>query len=593
MANLIKDPRALNLEDILQRRTQFRIPLFQRDYAWDTEQVDEFVGDILKLRDTSGEHFFGTVVMSENAPGDRYQGEDRVRYVIDGQQRLTTALMLLAVLRHHLFDLSEVRHENHRWTKELDDFLFLGDDSHPEEQRARISANRINQVFIDKILTSQIQSGSQVSAMFKALDTQTKKRAVKLNNAYLRMKKRIEDYSAELLGKEIQKDAKILDYAVLPIDCETVSKELRAIARRMLEKAVFVEITVNDWKDSFALFEGLNNRGLDLAKRDIIKNIVLAQANTENSNNPSALENLELRWREIEKLVPENRFTKFLRHYLLIFHKDVSLNSTVRVFLSHVSNQTAREILETIERAGTEYEKLVDPSKEQNEKVRSVLVRLRTLAAERTYPIALAVKLKGLSPSSEEKILRALEVLYFRRSAICQFDNKMIEEPVQKIASAIYSSGEEGVATAIRAIRVLNPTDSEFEEQFKLKRDMDPSITKYALLEIENSLRGHHPITATTLEHIMPQEPDRWDLSKTEKEQFDVMLNRLGNLTLLTANDNSSLGNAPFEEKRALYEREGLEINQTVISSLIWTSEQIKIRQDLLSTYICSIWNIR
>jgi hypothetical protein len=292
--------------------------------------------------------------------------------------------MLLAVLRHHLFDLSEVRHENHRWTKELDDFLFLGDDSHPEEQRARISANRINQVFIDKILTSQIQSGSQVSAMFKALDSQTKKRAVKLNNAYLRMKKRIEDYSAELLGKEIQKDAKILDYADLPVDCETVSKELRAIARRMLEKAVFVEITVNDWKDSFALFEGLNNRGLDLAKRDIIKNIVLAQANTENSNNPSALENLELRWREIEKLVPENRFTKFLRHYLLIFHKDVSLNSTVRVFLSHVFNQTAREILETIERAGTEYEKLVDPSKEQNEKVRSVLVRLRTLAAERT-----------------------------------------------------------------------------------------------------------------------------------------------------------------------------------------------------------------
>jgi hypothetical protein len=71
------------------------------------------------------------------------------------------------------------------------------------------------------------------------------------------------------------------------------------------------------------------------------------------------------------------------------------------------------------------------------------------------------------------------------------------------------------------------------------------------------------------------------------------MLDRLGNLTLLTATDNSSLGNAPFEEKRALYESEGLEINQSVISSSIWTSEQIKERQNLLSTYICGIWNIR
>lgn len=590
MPNLIQDPRTESLENLFAGAVQFQIPLFQRDYSWDSDQTDTFIDDMLDVYKSDVQHFLGTLVVSENAPGPVYQGEDRAVYVIDGQQRLTTSLLLVAVIRHLLHDMVDIRPENHGIINELDNYLHLGDHLNVASQRPRITANRENQIFVDKVFTRQVENSSQVSDVYRQLDAKTRKTASKLYFAYDRIKFRMINFAAERLSKEVNHDkSSILHYVTNAAECDQVSTELRLFAKRMLRNAIFVEITVVDWRDSFSLFDGLNNRGLDLAKRDIIKNIVLQRANDDNQG--AAVMQLENQWRQIERLIPEKRFDRFLRHFLLLHYEDVTLNKIVQLFLRFTEGTPAAEIVMNLTTAATEYAKLLDPSKENRQVIEERLQNLKTMGAERTFPIALAAKLGNISQTNEKRILTALEILYFRRASICQFDNKSIEVPVQIIAKTLLNAGDTGVPHAIEEIQKLNPTDIEFVSQFKLKRDISAGVARYLLLQIENFLRSPMlPITGSTLEHIMPQSIIQWQLSDEDLINHEILLNRIGNLTLLTLEQNIEATNSPFAVKKVLYRDQNLKINENLSDEASWDSAAITRRQEQLSGFICEIW---
>jgi Protein of unknown function DUF262 len=73
----------------------FEIPPYQRPYAWEQEQVEELLSDLLDAMDNGSDgsvYFLGSIVLikSPNQPPAK---------VVDGQQRLTTLTMMLSVLR--------------------------------------------------------------------------------------------------------------------------------------------------------------------------------------------------------------------------------------------------------------------------------------------------------------------------------------------------------------------------------------------------------------------------------------------------------------------------------------------------------------
>ncbi len=79
--------------ELLSRQRKYRVPIHQRDYAWTDDEISQFWEDIKDAMDTgSAEHFLGAVVF-------RQIEEDKDYEIIDGQQRLATALILLAVIR--------------------------------------------------------------------------------------------------------------------------------------------------------------------------------------------------------------------------------------------------------------------------------------------------------------------------------------------------------------------------------------------------------------------------------------------------------------------------------------------------------------
>ncbi|MBR3303288.1 MAG: DUF262 domain-containing protein [Bacteroidales bacterium] len=80
----------------------FEIPRYQRGYAWEKQHIRELFDDIKEAVDSNSSHYIGTVVLSKCAT------DSKKFFVVDGQQRLTTIILLIAQLLQNIKD-SETR----------------------------------------------------------------------------------------------------------------------------------------------------------------------------------------------------------------------------------------------------------------------------------------------------------------------------------------------------------------------------------------------------------------------------------------------------------------------------------------------------
>jgi hypothetical protein len=226
-------------------------------------------------------------------------------------------------------------------------------------------------------------------------------------------------------------------------------------------------------------------------------------------------------------------------------------------------------------------------------KIRQQLTALKTYDTSRSYPIALAARLAGLNRTEQLRIFRAIEVLNVRRSVILHLDNKSIEESIGKIARDLFVSGSKGLDTALEAIRAITPSDKDFKREFEVRVVAKSAVARMLLVQLENHLRGHEhelDFDKTTLEHICPQEPKEWNLSAAQLRQHPTILNRLGNLSLLTDKANAKLSNRPFVEKKVFYKTEGLRINSGVVKQSDWFEDEIRARQKTQAEIACDVW---
>ena len=76
-----------NFSSIISNNRHFIVPKFQRDYSWNYEQWDDLWQDIETMREERDEHYMGYLVLQTQ--------DDKLFYIIDGQQRFTTVLMLI------------------------------------------------------------------------------------------------------------------------------------------------------------------------------------------------------------------------------------------------------------------------------------------------------------------------------------------------------------------------------------------------------------------------------------------------------------------------------------------------------------------
>ncbi len=116
-------PDNLTLDKLLQGRL-FRVPEYQRSYSWETKQRKDLFGDIEKIaqgQDTERHHFMSTVVCLQTREKEEVGADEfGVFHIVDGQQRLTTLIILLKAIAKNLSDGND---SEQRESKKLSDLL--------------------------------------------------------------------------------------------------------------------------------------------------------------------------------------------------------------------------------------------------------------------------------------------------------------------------------------------------------------------------------------------------------------------------------------------------------------------------------------
>jgi hypothetical protein len=210
----------ISLEDVVSKKYFFNIPIYQRLYVWEEDQIKTLLEDIETAFDTQKEIFFlGGVLVVEN----EQINEGVVYDLIDGQQRFTTLWMLSLVLQNSLTPFIE--------RKEVD------------KNRHRIHfaiREDIYQYFMHYILG--ITDGKANTNIENAL-------------AY------IDTFKKELEKKEVGKSSKIAQF--------------------IFEKVQLIFTEVPKATDLNKLFEIINNRGIQLQHHEILKAQLLNKLNPE------------------------------------------------------------------------------------------------------------------------------------------------------------------------------------------------------------------------------------------------------------------------------------------------------------------------
>jgi len=185
--------------------------------------------------------------------------------------------------------------------------------------------------------------------------------------------------------------------------------------------------------------------------------------------------------------------------------------------------------------------------------------------------------------------LRAFIIAYVRHSLIGKKENSYIENIMFSVAKRLRQNVSNVLYNEIVA---FSPTDEQFKESFKTASVPRRASARYLLRELEQYFRTTEELEVAPpyrvhVEHIYPQTP----LPGDRIPEHNLYLNRIGNLTLLSARLNISIRNGAYDIKKPSYERSELIITKKISENYSqWDEGTIISRQEELSEHVLSIW---
>ncbi len=553
------------VEDFLSsNKTQFVIPVYQRNYDWTTGQCKQLLDDILEVGSSKkmNAHFIGSIVYVHD---DVYTAS-RIKEltVIDGQQRLTTLTLIYLVLHNLAKDL-----KNEGLVSEINE-TYLINKFAPEEEKLKLRPTDNNDRALKYLLRGD--ENEEYSDFSKLID----------NFNYYKGRITEDNYQTVLKG---------------------------------LSKLMFVEVSLDREKDDpQRIFESLNSTGLELAQADLIRNYILMGLNRRDQN--KIYQNY---WEIIEKLAKDetlniSRVSDFIRDYLTLENKNIPNKGKVYLeFKAKYPTSTLEEledILLGIKSLVKHYNKLINPKNENDKEIRLQLEYINRLEINVAYPFLMKVYDDFFNSKIDKptfiKVLDLVQSFTWRRFILglpTNALNKIFMSLYDKVEADNYLFSIQKSLLQRTGVQRF-PKNSEIIDALKVKDVYNiKSKNRTYLLERLENLENREPVLIDgnqdiTIEHIFPQNPDpKWKIELGNDEfNFikDNYLNTIGNLTL--SGNNGKLGNKSFKDKRDLqeagYKDSRLWLNKYLSTLDKWDKTEIEKRFDLISDRVLKIWEI-
>lgn len=545
------DGKGRSVRDILFAR-KFYIDYYQREYKWQTKQLDELISDLTEvfLRGYEPDHerravagydhyFLGSIIISQK------DGRD---FIIDGQQRLTTLTLLL---------------------------LFLMKRQQAAGQQLTLQEMIFSEEYGEKSFNIDVEERREVmQALF---------------DGDIPEEEGLPESSRNIVARYAEIEALFpseIDEQALPYFVDWLTKNVH-----------LVEITAYSDDVAYTIFETMNDRGLSLSPTDMLKGYLLA-----NITDPRSRDMASAEWKRIitslRSLAPDDHESDadFFKAWLRSQHAE-----SIRVRKKDARPQ-AWDLI------GSEYHRWV---RDQAEALGLVRNGHPTSAAYKdliTAEMSFYAKWYLVVRRAELKPTPGLENLF--HNATHQFTH----QPTLLLAPIVPSDSDEAIRLKMRLVakyadiflarRYCNFRNSDYNSLqynvYTVVRDIrgkEPAAIAEALHkrldEQPESLNGfdtfylnqwsHKPIKrllarmadfievgsggqsrygeyiglrgkkAYEVEHIWPNHPEDFRDELQHKADFEAERNRLGGLLLLPKSFNASYGDNVYADKLEHY----------------------------------------
>ncbi|MCA0401980.1 MAG: DUF262 domain-containing HNH endonuclease family protein [Proteobacteria bacterium] len=533
----------------------FAIPTYQRPYAWEIEQAEALLDDILAALKDAVEtkepvtYFLGSIVLIKQP------GSPEAK-VVDGQQRLTTLTMLLSVLR----DLSslEVGIKRHGYICEE------GDPDKGTKSRYRLTLRKRDEEFFR--VTVQNKGATNTLPGTKGL-TDSRLRIVE--NATLfhnRAKAMTPEYRDRLVAF-------------------------------LLQRCYLVVIAVANVDMAHRVFTVLNARGLDLTPADILKADLLDRVAAADEKDYSDS------WEAIEEQLGRERFAELFQHIRMIYQRDkprerleVGFKRFVTDFADHV--KFMKDLLQPL---GATLAMLLSPPAFATLHGDEATKRLRYLTKldnNDWLPVALKFFAHAKpSPDDAALFMQRLETLAY----FLFVTRANINERIRRYANVLTDLvGGDWKGKSIELSK---------EDKAAFRADLDGPLYEVTRVRLPLLLRLDAELSSggatyshdmVSVEHVLPQTPNaasQWLQDFPDEAIRNSWTHKLANLVLLTLRKNTQASNWDFSVKKDRYFSGSGGVSPFVITTQVlgekaWTPAVLEARQKALLTKLHATWDI-
>jgi len=545
-----------NLLSVIKGPKQFVIPIYQRTYSWHLSQCEQLFKDILGISqgDRSNGHFVGSVVYFQESI--HTVSDVPKLLVIDGQQRLTTVTLLIAVLAEFI---EKNKVDIGTSATKLQNYYLFNAEEDGDLRFKLLLTRRDKQTLMD--LLKGVESSEPVS---------------------------------QCVTENFQFFAKKIN-----------SKNVQDVYNGLMRLFIVDVALEKDVDNPQLIFESMNSTGLDLSQADLIRNYVLMGQEVTLQT-----ELYEKYWFPMEQGFGNEyakRFDSFMRNYLIVkTGKIPKIGLVYEDFKNYVQGEKSpediSEIVADVFHLSKFYIKIV-LHKEPNNDFLAVFKRISQLRVEVSHPFILAVyndyNKELLSKEDFLEILILIENYVFRR-AICGIPTNSMNKTFANLYKSV--NKEDYLDSVIIAFGRLGsykrfPLDAEFERELLVKDVYNFRSRNYLLDRLENFKRKEKVnVDEYTIEHILPQNTnlsEDWQIMLGEdwKATQEVYLHTLGNLTLTAY--NSELSDHPFSKKKTMeggFDDSPIRLNSFLKNTDVWNKTQIIYRAKILAMLAIHIW---
>jgi hypothetical protein len=549
------NPLHLSVAKLFEGRL-FRIPDYQRAYSWQKRQREDLFGDIDEAYRSGREHFMATVVALARETRSIVADEFRAVELVDGQQRVTTIVILLKSIEKAFSDSTELS----RVKRDLGDLLVKGDDhSLVLLQTNHDSSN----VFTSYLRTGKLDELSVITASDQNVVDAAKE--------------------CEAFVAEWAKAGRLIELL------GTIKNRLSMIYHELADEATV-----------YRVFEVLNSRGLDVRWIDKNKSQMMSSIFefVEEGSRADGLIEMRAIWKDIYRKLG---MRLALGNEALRFAGTLSAPGRPGRVLSE---EEASIVL--IERAGKDISTIVGTA-EWLRKVVQLVHDLdsdtrRTAVTKIAHArfLAIAIMLRDFDADVQEKLLNAWEKVTFRIFALGGADTRMKVGEYVRLAHDVLVQGlttdeilrrTKDLGASYDMVDLLNTADywgncyeGWAEELRYLLFRYDEHLARQAGEQI-NTSQWNKIWTADpskSIEHIVPQ--------STEPS----FKHHLGNLTMLPPGINSSLkAKAPAEKAQAYLAcglRGTMAVSRLIEQSGGWSEDQVVERARQIEQFVRTEW---